>query len=253
MRTPRNNEGENREKHAPEVTLRIPGAWSEAAEFFDALPSGCRCTEQGLILADGWEFELNALPADEEFPPIFAGSCPKLPSEEEREQIENYRVNVCLTCRGGSIEAAKRIMEGAAALLAAGGAGVFVDNSGIAHGRNDWLTLLKGADEGGVYWAFISAVRSEEEVYSLGMHILGLRDAIIPSTGNVEYDSRTLHSVLGYMAFSGAAIEEGELFGDAVLPTFRAYSQPDDRVPADAPMFNPFGRWRLVPVDVEQN
>jgi hypothetical protein len=238
---------------APEVTLRIPGAWREPAEFFDNLPSDCRLTEHGLVLADGSEFELNALPADAEFPGIFAGSCPKLPLDEEREQIENYRVNICLTGRGGSIEAAKRIMEAAAAVLAAGGAGVFVDNSGIAHGATDWQTLLSDADNGGVYWAFVSAVRSESEVYSLGMHILGFRDAIIPSTGNSEYDSRTLHSFLGYTAFSGAEIEDGELFGDAVLPTFRAYAQADDRAPADAPMFNPRGRWRLVPVDVERN
>ena len=87
----------------------------------------------------------------------------------------------------------------------------------------------------------------------MGMHVLGLRDAIIPSTGNEEYDSRTLHSFLGYTAFSGAEIQEGEVVGDVVLPTFRAHMQPDDRVPADAPMFNPYGRWRLVPLDGEQN
>ena len=233
--------------------MRIPGVWSGPEEFVERLPRGCRCTPETLRLADGSEFEFNALPADEEFPSVFAGSCPKLPTESEREQIENYKVNLCLTARGGSIEAAKRLMEGAAAVLAAGGAGVFVDNSGIAHGASDWLTLFDSADDGGVFWAFVSAVRSEDDVYSLGMHILGFRDAIIPSTGNAEYDSRTLHSFLGYCAFSGTAIEEGEVFHDAVLPTFRAHAQPDDRVPADAPMFNPYGRWRLVPVDTERN
>jgi hypothetical protein len=162
-------------------------------------------------------------------------------------------VNICLTGRGGSIAAAKRIMAGAAAVLAAGGAGVFVDNSGIAHGATDWRTLLDSADEGGVYWAFISTVRGEDELYSVGMHILGFRDAIIPSTGNDEYDHRALNSFLGYTAFSGATIEEGEVVSDTVLPTFRVHMQPDDRVPADAPMFNPYGRWRLVAVDVQQN
>jgi hypothetical protein len=238
---------------APEVTLRIPGAWSEPAEFFENLPSGCRCTEDGLVLADGTEFELHALAADDDFPRIFAGSCSKLPTESEREQVESYKVNICLVGRGGSIDAAKRIMEAAAAVLAAGGAGVFVDNSGIAHGATDWLKLFDGADDGGVYWAFISAVRSEEEIYSRGMHVLGFRDAVIPSTGNAEYDSRTLHSFLGYTAFSGATIQEGEIFGDAVLPTFQAYAEADDRVPAEAPMFNPYGQWRLVPVDPQNN
>ncbi|MEX0611538.1 MAG: hypothetical protein WD738_05390 [Pirellulales bacterium] len=238
---------------APEVTLRIPGTWSRPEEFYEGLPRGCRCTAEGLVLVDGSEFELHALPADEEFPRIFAGSCPKRPTESEREAIENYKVNICLTGRGGSVEAAEKLMTAAAAVLAAGGAGVFVDNSGIAHGATDWLTLFDSADDGGVYWAFVSAVRSENEMYSLGMHILGFRDAIIPSTGNHEYDSRTLHSFLGYTAFSGAMIEDGEVVRDVVLPTFRAYRQPDDRVEADAPMFNPYGRWRLVPVDSQRN
>jgi hypothetical protein len=205
------------------------------------------------VLPDGVEFQLSVLPADDEFPEIFAGACPKLPTEGEREQIENYKVNICLTGDGGSISAAKRIMEGAAAVLSAGGAGVFVDNSGISHGATDWLTLFDSADDGGVYWAFVSAVRSEDEVYSMGMHILGLRDAIIPSTGNSEYDSRTLHSFLGYSAFSGATLRDGEVVGDAVLPTFCVRSQPDDRCERDAPMFNPYGRWRLERIEVERN
>jgi hypothetical protein len=110
---------------APEVTLRIPGAWERPEDFFENLPRECRCTKSGLVLADGSQFELNALPADEQFPGIFAGSCSKLPTESEREQIENYKVNVCLTAPGGSIAAAKRIMAGAAGVLEAGGAGVF--------------------------------------------------------------------------------------------------------------------------------
>ncbi len=238
---------------APEVTLRIPGTWSRPEEFYERLPRGCRCTETGLVLADGSHFELNVLPADEQFPEIFAGSCPKLPTEDERDRIENYKVNICLTGRGGSIDAAKRIMAGAAAVLAVGGAGVFVDNSGIAHGATDWLTLLDSADDGGVYWAFISMVRSQTELYSIGMHVLGFRDAIIPSTGKDEHDSRALHSFLGYTAFSGATIQDGELCGDVVLPTFRAQVQPDDRCPPNAPMFNPYGRWRLVPLGGERN
>jgi hypothetical protein len=171
----------------------------------------------------------------------------------EQEQIENYQVNVCLTRRSGSIAAAKQLMAGAAAILQAGAAGVFVDNSGIAHGATDWFTLFNSADNGGVYWAFISTVRAEHEIHSLGMHILGFRDAAIPATGDQEFDYRTLHSFLGYTAFSGAKLEEGEMVGDAVLPTFRVYSQPHDRFPADVPMFNPYGEWRLEPVDVQQN
>jgi hypothetical protein len=238
---------------APEVTLRIPGAWTEPREFFESLPRSVRASERGIVLPDGTEFELHTRPADEEFPKIFAGSCPKLPSDDERRRTENYTINVCLIGRGGSVAAAKLIMEAAAAVLAAGGAGVFVDNSGIAHGAGDWLTLFDSADESGVYWAFVCAVRTESELYSMGMHVLGFRDAIIPCTGHEEFDYRTLHSFLGYTAFSGAALADGDVVGDAVLPTFRLSALADDRVEASAPMFNPYGRWRLAAVDVERN
>jgi hypothetical protein len=236
-----------------EVTLRIPGTWREPEEFYSRLPRGCHCTADALVLEDGSQFELHALQADEEFPQVFADSCPKLPTESERERIDNYQVNICLTGPGGSIEAAKRLMAGAAAIIAAGGAGVFVDNSGIAHGASDWLTLFDSADDGGVYWAFISTVRTGKELYSVGMHILGFRDAIVPSTGDEEFDYRALHSFLGYSAFSGATLQDGDVVRDAVLPTFSAHAQPDDRVPENAPMFNPHGRWRLAPIDAQRN
>jgi hypothetical protein len=85
------------------------------------------------------------------------------------------------------------------------------------------------------------------------MHILGLRDVIIPATSDHEFDARTLHSFLGFTAFSGATIRDGEVVGDPVLPTFLIVDQEDDRFPADAPMFNPYGHWKLVPYDVARN
>jgi hypothetical protein len=62
-----------------------------------------------------------------------------------------------------------------------------------------------------------------------------------------------LHNFLGYTAFSGATIEDGEVVGDVVLPTFRVDRHADDRFPADVPMFNPYGRSRLERLDSQQN
>ena len=238
---------------APEVTLRIPGGWCSREDFLERLPHGCHLTPESLTLPDGVEFELNALAADDEFPSVFAGSCSKLPTEAEREQIENYKVNVCLSGRGGSIAAAKQLLAGGAAVLAAGGAGVFIDNCGLSHGATDWLALQDSADNGGVYWAFVSTARSDGLLYSVGMQVLGFRDAILPLTADKDYAYRALHSFLGYSAFSGVSIQDGDVVGDTVLPTFRAHQEPHDRFPATAPMYNPYGQWRLVPLDTQQN
>jgi hypothetical protein len=78
-------------------------------------------------------------------------------------------------------------------------------------------------------------------------------DANIPSTGDEEYDRRTLHSFLGYTAFSGVRMRDGDIVNDPSFPAFRVAAQPDDRVPSDAPMFNPFGRWKLGAIDASQN
>ena len=236
-----------------EVTLRIPGTWEHPRELVERLPAGCRLEPEELILPNGARFEFRPLPADEQFPGIFASSCPKLPTETEREQIDSYTVNVCLTGPGGSLDAARELMVAAAALIEAGAAGVFVDNSGIAHGATDWLTLTDDRDGSGVYWAFVTTCRSEDKLYSIGMQILGFRDAIIARTGNEEFDFRTLHSFLGFYYRSGATIHDGDVVGDPVLPTVRAYREPYDRMPADAPMFNPFGQWRLESLPVDNN
>jgi hypothetical protein len=238
---------------AIEVTLRLPGTWEHPRELVERLPAGCRLTAEELILPTGKRFEFNALDADEDFPGVFAGSCPKLPTEEEREQIENYTVNVCLTGPGGSLEAAYDLMQAAAVLIEAGAAGVFVDNSGISHGATDWLTLTESRHNGGVYWAFVTTVRNDDELYSMGMHILGFPEAVIPRTSDEEIDFRTLHSFLGYSYASGATIKDGDVVGDPILPTFRVYHGPHDRLPPGTPMSNPFGQWRLKPFVPENN
>lgn len=236
-----------------EVTLRIPGTWEHPRELVERLPDGCRLEPETLVLPDGARFEFNPLPADEQFSGIFASSCHKLPTETEREQIENYTVNACLTGPGGSLDAARQLMVAASAMIQAGAAGVFVDNSGLSHGATDWLAMTDDRDGGGVYWAFVSTCRSKDVLYSVGMHILGFRDAVLPRTGNEEYDFRTLHSFLGFYYRSGAPIRDGDVMDDPVLPTVRAYREPYDRMPPNAPMFNPFGQWRLESLPVENN
>jgi hypothetical protein len=233
-----------------EVALRIPGQWASVEALAARLPLGCRLDDRYLYLEDDSKYEWNALNADDEFLKIFAQSCQRMPSERDRDVIEHYTVNFCLICPGGSIAAAKNVLRAAAAVLRAGGAGVFVDNAGIAHGSDDWHSLSEGADDGGVFWAFIAFIGNKKDIYSVGMHILGHRDAIMPRTGNDEKDRLILASFLGYTYRSGVTLSENEIIADPSLPSFQLKSDPDERMPKDAPMHNPFGRWRLEPVEV---
>lgn len=247
----------------PEIVLRIPGLWSKPEELMAALPQGAALAPPTdpdahfalLMMPDGGSVEVNVLPADDEFAGVFASSCQRAPSQRDREVIENYKVNVCLSGPGGSFEAAHRMMRAGAVILQASGAGVFIDNSGLAHGSDDWHTLTNDPDNspegdwGGVFWGFVSTIRGKDQMWSVGMHVMGLRDAIVPRTGDDELDFLTLHNFLGYSFRSGANIVDGDLLGDELGPRFRAVKEPCSQFPSHSPMFNSYGLWRLLKVE----
>src|SRR5438067_9616751 len=106
-----------------EIVLRIPGMWSNPGELIERLPAGCRLTPEALILADGTNVGFDGMPPDDQFPQIFRSSCRRPPTEEELGQIDDYKVNIGLTGSGGSLEAARKMMEAGAAIVRAGGIG----------------------------------------------------------------------------------------------------------------------------------
>ena len=236
----------------PEVILRIPGQWSGTDELEEMLPKGCRFDEEGLHLPDGPTLEFKAMPSDNEFPEVFTSACRKPPSDEELQKVKNYKVNFCLAGPGGSLDAAKHMLKAGAAIVHTGGAGVFVDNSAMAHGRSDWLELAGDEEVGGVFWAFVATVGGSVELWSLGMHVLGFRDAIIPRTGDDEADHFALNNFLGYLCESEQTIVEGDLLGDEETALYRVRNEPAERFPPGSPLHNPYGLWRLEPVEDEQ-
>jgi NADPH:quinone reductase-like Zn-dependent oxidoreductase len=76
----------------------------------------------------------------------------------------------------GSLEAARKMMEAGAAIVRAGAAGIFIDNCGLAHGGQHWLAMTEDASPDAVSFAFVSIIRGDTEVWTMGMHVLGLRD-----------------------------------------------------------------------------
>ncbi|MEX2213367.1 MAG: hypothetical protein WD768_04525 [Phycisphaeraceae bacterium] len=237
---------------AIEISLRIPGQWSSFEAMAARLPMGCRLTETHLHLDDGMRVQWNALKADAEFPSIFAGSCERQPSSEDCETVENYTVNFCIWGPGGSLESAHAMMRAAAAILRAGGAGVFIDNSAKAHGSDDWHALT-GDPEGGPFWAFVSFVGSKRDIYTTGMHVLGYRDAIIPRSGDDELDRFLLGNFLGYSYRSGAVLENGHVIAGEGVPSFRIKAEACRTVPEGTSVFNPYGMWRLERVRAEES
>src|ERR1700694_931367 len=105
------------EQAAPiKIAHRIPGKWSHPRELIQRLPAGCRLTGEALILPDATQVEFGAVAADDQFAQIFRSSCREPAMDGELATVDGYTVNVFLSGPGGSLEAARAMMQ-------AGGAG----------------------------------------------------------------------------------------------------------------------------------
>jgi hypothetical protein len=227
------------------VGLRIPGKWSHPKELIQRLSAGCRLTGEALLLPDGTQIDFGAAPADDQFPQIFRSSCRRPPTEEELAMLDDYAVNVFLSGPGGSLQAARTMMQAAAAIVQAGGAGVFIDNSALAHGGEHWLEMTEDGGPDALSYAFVSIISSQAEVWTMGMHVLGLRDMVM-KRADVEADDFDIVEVIRYLARGEKPIGDGHVLADLDGPRFQAFTQASDEDLAGSPMHNPFGRLKLV-------
>lgn len=229
------------------VTLRIPGTWSHPKDLLQRIPKGCRLSPDALTLPDGTEIQFDAHPADEQFPQIFRTSLRRPAQEEEMAIVDSYAVNVLLSGPGGSLPAAHKMMQAGAAMVRAGGAGVFIDNSGLSFGGQDWLAMTEDGGSDALSFAFTSIIRGRAEVYTMGLHVLGLRD-ILMKRSDIEEDGFDITEVIRYLARGDKPIEDGHMLGDLDGPQFQAFAQDSDAKLQGSPMYNPFGRLKLVSV-----
>src|SRR5438045_4504906 len=131
-----------------------------------------RLTAEGLILPESTRVDFGAAAADAQCAQIFRSSCRQPATDDELATVAGYTVNVFLSGPGGSLPAARTMMEAAAAIVRAGGAGVFIDNCAVAHGGQNWLKM---ADDGGsdaLSFAFVAIVAGKTEAWTMGMHAL---------------------------------------------------------------------------------
>jgi hypothetical protein len=227
------------------IALRIPGKWSHPGELIQLLPDGHRLTPETLFLPDTTQVEFGAMAADDQFAHIFRSSCRQQATEDELATVDRYTVNVTLRGPGGSPSAAHRMMQAAAAILEAGGAGVFIDNSALAHGRGHWLAMTDDGGPDALSFAFAGIIGGREEVWTMGMHVLGLRDVVM-KRADIEAEGLDIVDVIRYLARREKPINDGHILADLNGPRFQAFMQDSGEKLAGSPMYNPFGRLKLV-------
>jgi hypothetical protein len=227
------------------IALRIPGQWSHPRELIKRLPDGCRLTPEALTLPDATQVDFGAAGADDQFAQIFRSSCRQPATPEELATVAGYTVNVFLSGPGGSMEAARKMMQAGSVLVRAGGAGVFIDNSALAHGGQHWLQMTEDGGSDALSFAFVAIVRGKTDVWTMGMHVLGLRD-IVMKRQDIEKDGFDIVEVIRYVSRGDKPIGDGHVIADLDGPRFRAFTQDSAEAPAGSPMHNPFGRLKLV-------
>lgn len=227
------------------VDLRIPGQWSHPKELIERLPAECSLTPESLTLPGGTQIGFGAVGADDQFAEIFRSSCRQPPTEDELRVVAGYKVNVLLSGPGGSMATARTMMQAAAAVVRAGGAGVFIDNSALAHGGEHWLEMSDDGGPDALSFAFVTIIRGKAEVWTMGMHVLGLRDIVMKRADVEGFD---IIEVIRYLARGDKPVDDGHVLADLDGPRFQAFTQPSAEDLAGSPMYNPFGRLKLVSV-----
>jgi hypothetical protein len=233
------------EPAAVTIALRIPGKWSHPRELLERLPAGFRLTPEALILPDRTQVEFIPMAPDGQFAQIFRSSCRQPATADELATVDRYTVNACLSGPGGSMQAARTMMQAAAALVRAGGAGVFIDNCALAHGGQNWLAMTDDGGPDALSFAFVAIVRGKTDVYTMGMHVLGLRD-IVMKRADVEVGDFDIVEVIRYLSRGEKPVDDGHIIADLSGPRFQAFAQDSDDGPDCSPLHNPFGRLKLV-------
>jgi hypothetical protein len=227
------------------IHLRIPAKCSHPKELIERLPACCRLTPEALILPDATQVEFGAMDADEQFAQIFRSSCRQPALPDELATVDRYTVNVVLSGPGGSMEAARAMMRAGAAIVRAGGAGVFIDNSALAHGGQNWLEMTDDGGPDALSFAFVAIVRGRADVWTMGMHVLGLRDVVM-KRADLEADGFDIIEVIRYLSGGDKPIDDGHVIADLNGPRFQAFTKDSPAELAGSPMHNPFGRMKLV-------
>jgi hypothetical protein len=226
------------------VDLRIPGRWSHPKDLIARLPRNCHFTREALILPDGARIDLGVLPRDGQFPEIFRSVCRQPPTEEELATADGYTVSVTLSGKGGSMEAAHMIMKAGAAIVRAGGAGVFIDNSALAHGGEHWIEMTEAGGPEALSFAFVNIVQGKADIWTIGMHVLGLRDIVL-RRADVEGVFEIIE-VIRYLVHTDKPVGDGHVLADVNGAWFCCRSEDGDPRMIGTPAYNPHGRYRLV-------
>jgi hypothetical protein len=94
-----------------------------------------------------------------------------------------------------------------------------------------------------ISFAFAAIIRGRQDVYTMGMHVLGFPDLLMRSS-DVDEPGETVVEIIRYICRGDRPIDVGHVLADECGPRFQVVDRVNDEL--DGPMHNPHGRLKLV-------
>jgi hypothetical protein len=231
-----------------ELVLRIPGPWQSLQEFQDSLTGAVQYRDGRLVLEDGSAFEIQMHPMDSMLVSLFANSCRNRSHSNELRKIQQASNFVAVIGLGGSTTAAKQMLAAGAALIRAGGFGVFMDNSGQIHLGEDWKELADNSeDPEALIFAWICLFEAEKGLCSRGMHAFGHPDILMKGKRKPDQAS-VLLSLLSCIVDGTMFLEEGGVYMEPKIGAYKISTCKANPLDRKTRTHNPQGVWVLYEV-----
>ncbi|MFT3680992.1 MAG: hypothetical protein QM791_12010 [Ferruginibacter sp.] len=250
----------NKKKQIPaaigtEITsiICIPGSWDSWEEFvvkIFGVTNGEYIVAGSILLniKSNRSYAIEFCERDEKMMETFrnAGLVNNL-SESFLEEIHLHKYVIYISGVTGDLESAGHISGAALMILNTGGIGIKIETAGKAFSKEQWINLAGKKTDQDYYQMFVidSIINEGGEVYSCGMHNLGLMDTKV--TGEDFQDAVCLIKVFNYyQVIDKPSIQNNQTFrADTESPIFKITEELNQPYKGLERFENPFGMWKL--------
>ena len=122
---------------------------------------------------------------------------------------------------------------------------MFIDTSALAHGGGTWIELTDDGGPDAMSFAFGAIIRGQQEIYTMGMQVLGFPDLLM-RRADIDEQGETIIDIIRYVCSGDHPIGVGHILADERGPRFQVVSQIRDEFDAQSPMHNPHGRLKIL-------
>lgn len=233
----------------PQAVICIPGEWKDLGQLMERMTEArddYLFTGRMLHALQTQDiFELRLENADPYMLPAFRIAGRHWANTKDMGRIARHGSIAYLIGEGGSRKNAEALMAATAAVVKAGGLGVKIESSGVAHSPSVWLDLTANCHLFSAYRAFVVSVGGDD-VYSCGMHNLGLRDAIVDASLD-DNAPELIRAFTWYLFTESPIIEGGQTFCvEPDAPVYRIHEDEGVSYENGSLFANPYGTWRLI-------